>query len=271
MDLCEKISKLLSDVKKQKPLVHHITNYVTVNDCANIVLAIGASPVMADDIGEVEEMTAISGALVLNIGTLNERTVKSMIASGKKANELGIPVIFDPVGAGATSMRTEVAERIIREIKLSVIRGNMSEIKVVAGEEANTKGVDSMDGIDGGEQLAIGLAQRLNCVVAITGEKDIISDGKRVCIVENGHEMMSRVTGTGCMCTSVIASYAGACRDFYLSAIAGILTMGLAGEKAYESLNPKEGTGTFRARIFDYISNLSAEDIVKGAKVHEKA
>lgn len=268
--LLEKIQELLIKVKKEKPLVHHITNYVTVNDCANIVLALGGSPVMADDIREVEEMTSLSKALVLNIGTLNQRTIESMLASGKKANELGIPVVLDPVGAGATTFRTNTAQKIIKEVQISIIRGNMSEIKTIAGRDAKTKGVDSQDLLDGGDILALNLAKRLDCVIAITGEKDIISDGQRLCIIENGHKMLSNVTGTGCMCTSLIGAYAGSSKDYYLSAIAGVLTMGLAGEKSFEGLCFLQGIGTFRTRLFDYVSNLSSKDIMEGAKVCER-
>ena len=164
------IGKLLDEVRNKKPLVHNITNYVTVNDCANILLALGASPIMADDIKEAADITKISSALVINIGTLNERTIESMIASGKKANELNIPVVFDPVGAGASEFRNETTKRIIEEVKISVLRGNMSEIKFISGLESTTKGVDASEsdmqsGNDEGVNVAKNLANKLNCTV----------------------------------------------------------------------------------------------------------
>lgn len=269
MEICEKISKLLSEVKSKSPLVHHITNYVTVNDCANITLALGASPVMADDIDEVEEMVSISSSLVINIGTLNKRSIGSMIMAGKKANKAGIPVILDPVGIGATALRTQTVEKLMDEVKFSVIKGNMSEIKILAGIKAKIKGVDSQDNAVGGEKIALELASKLNCVIAITGERDIISDGKRVCFIDNGHRMLSQVTGTGCMTASLIGAFSGVTKDYYLSAVAGICAMGIAGEKAYKSLKEYEGIGTFRMRIFDNIYNLKNNDFIEGGKAHE--
>jgi hydroxyethylthiazole kinase len=270
MEICEKVSKLINQVREKNPLVHHITNYVTVNDCANITLAIGGSPVMADDINEAAEMTSIVSALVINIGTLNARTIESMMASGKKANELGIPVVLDPVGIGATSFRTKVTEDLIKEIKFSVIRGNMSEIKMLAGVEAKIKGVDSASSEEGGEEIALNLSRRLNCIVAITGARDVISDGRRICTIENGHSMLSKVTGTGCMTTSLIGSFCGANSDYYLGAIAGITAMALAGEKSFEALEVKTYLGDFKASIFNVIASLTEEDILKGGKLHER-
>ena len=270
MELREKVSKLISKVREKNPLVHHITNYVTVNDCANITIAIGGSPVMADDINEAADMTSMVSALVINIGTLNTRTIESMIASGKRANKLGIPVILDPVGIGATSFRTKTTEALIKEIKFSVIRGNMSEIKMLAGVEAKIKGVDSIGTEEGGEEIALNLSKKLNCIVAITGVKDIISDGTRICIIENGHNMLSKVTGTGCMTTSLIGSFCGANSDYYLSAIAGITSMGLAGEKSFEALAVKTYLGDFKVSIFNAIASLTEDDMLKGSRLYEK-
>lgn len=214
-----KIGSLLNEVRNKKPLVHNITNYVTVNDCANILLAIGASPIMADDIKEAADITKISSALVINIGTLNERTIESMIASGKKANELNIPVVFDPVGAGASEFRNSTTKRLLEEVKISVLRGNMSEIKFISGLGSTTKGVDASEndartGNDEGIDVAKNLAKKLQCTVAITGATDIISDGERVVILENGTKMLSNVTGTGCMTTALIGAFCGAGSDY---------------------------------------------------------
>jgi len=269
MEICKEIAKLLIDVKDKKPLVHHITNYVTVNDCANITLAIGASPVMADDADEAAEMTSVSSALVINIGTLNKRSIESMIIAGKKANEVKVPVILDPVGIGATNLRTKTVERLLKEVRFSVIKGNMSEIKILSGVKGEIKGVDSEEVEIGGENIAKNLAGRLGTVIAITGERDVVSDGKRICIIENGHKMLSKVTGTGCMTASLIGSFSGVTKDYYLSAISGICAMGIAGERSYLSLKKSEGIGTFKIRIFDNIYNLKTSDFIEGGKLSE--
>lgn len=276
MEVCKKIGEYLNSLREKKPLVHHITNYVTVNDCANITLAIGASPVMADDINEVCDMVSLSSSLVINIGTLNSRTVESMIAAGKIANELNIPVILDPVGAGATAYRTDTARRIMDEVKLAVIRGNLSEIKTLYGIKTQTKGVDTAESIySGGDKLieakniAKDFANKISTVVAITGAVDIVTDGKIVYSVENGHEIMSKVTGTGCMCTSLIGSYLGAGDDNLTAALAGVVSMGIAGEVAYERLDKHEGTGSLRINIIDAIYILSEEIIIKRGKINE--
>ena len=269
-----KVGKLLNEVRNKKPLVHNITNYVTVNDCANILLAIGASPIMADDIKEAADITKISSALVINIGTLNERTIESMIVSGKKANELNIPVVFDPVGAGASEFRNETTKRIIEELKISVLRGNMSEIKFISGLESTTKGVDASEsdmqnGNDEGVQVAENLANKLKCTVAITGATDIISDGERVAILENGNKMLSNVTGTGCMTSALVGGFCGAGSDYFIGAISGIMSMGIAGEIAFEKAG-QIGTGSFHIAIIDAISNLNSKIIKNMAKIQVK-
>lgn len=267
MSILQEISDSLVDLKNKKPLVHHITNYVTVNDCANITLAIGASPVMADDIGEVEEMVSFASALVLNIGTLNSRSIESMVVVGKRAKEKGIPIVFDPVGVGATTLRTATAKRIIEEVCPSVIRGNMSEIKILAGLNADIKGVDSVaDEIDG-EKVAMVLSQKLGSVIAITGKQDIIAQGERICRIDNGHVILSQVTGTGCMATSLIACFCGATDDWFAGAAAGIMTMGLAGELAEQSLRAGEGIGTFRTRLFDAVWLMTPQVMRKGGRI----
>ena len=273
--IAEKIGDLLIKLKAKKPLVHNITNYVTVNDCANILLAIGASPIMADDLKEAADITSIASALVINIGTLNERTIESMIASGKKANELNIPVVFDPVGAGASQFRNDTAKRILEEVKISVLRGNMSEIKFIAGLESETKGVDASDNDlksdnEEGINAAKLLAQRFNCTVAITGVTDIVSDGERVAVLENGTKMLSNITGTGCMTTALVGGYLGACEnsdDYFIAAIAGIISMGICGEIAEEKAG-NIGLGSFHMAIMDAISNLDKETIIDRNKIN---
>lgn len=267
------VGKLLDEVRNKKPLVHSITNYVTVNDCANILLALGASPIMADDIKEAADITKISSALVINIGTLNERTIESMTASGRKANELNIPVVFDPVGAGASEFRNETTKRIIEEVKINALRGNMSEIKFIAGLQSTTKGVDASEadtkgGNDEGINVAKSLANKLNCIVAITGVTDIVSDGQRVAILENGHKMLASVTGTGCMTSALVGGFCGAGSDCFIAAVSGIVSMGIAGEIAFEKAG-QIGTGSFHISIIDAISALNNEIINNMAKIRE--
>jgi hydroxyethylthiazole kinase len=270
MEILQEIANSLLEIKEKKPLVHHITNYVTVNDCANMTLAIGASPVMADDIGEVEEMVSFASSLVINIGTLNTRSIESMIAAGKKAQEKGIPIVFDPVGVGATKLRTASAKRIIEEVRPAVIRGNMSEIKILAGLDADIKGVDSVSGEEDGEMVARELSKKLDCIIAITGKRDIIAQGDRICRIDNGHAILSQVTGTGCMATSLIACFCGVASDLFIGAAAGVTVMGLAGELAKKALQTGEGIGTFRVRLFDAVWSMTVEDIRKGGRViHE--
>jgi len=272
--MAKSYAALLNKVRENKPLVHHITNYVTVNDCANITLAIGASPVMADAIGEAADIAGIARAVVLNMGTLNERTIPSMIAAGKAANAKGIPVVFDPVGAGASKLRNDTAADLIREVKLSVIRGNISEIKFIAGLSSQTKGVDASDGdiaaAGGAGEAAKALARKLGCVVVISGAVDVISDGKKTVFVENGHPMLGNLTGTGCMCSSLIGSFCGAAPDEPLAAAAAaMMCMGIAGELAYESAGQR-GNGSFRASLHDAISRMDAIALEKLARCHEE-
>jgi hydroxyethylthiazole kinase len=270
-------SEVIKNVKNNTPLVHNITNYVTVNDCANILLACGGSPIMADDIEEVEEITSISSALVINIGTLNSRTVESMIKSGKKANELNIPVVLDPVGAGASRFRTDTAFRLLDEIKFAVIRGNMSEIKAVGKvNTSKSRGVDAgvSDSITERNVNEIAkyvetLSEKLNAVVAVTGAIDIISNGAKSYAVRNGHPAMGKISGTGCMLTSVIGAYCGANKNNIIdAAAAAVCAMGLCGELAYKKMiKNDDGTSLLRSYLIDYMSKIDSEMLNKGAKI----
>lgn len=267
MNLVENMNCLLENTRKEVPLIHNITNYVTVNDCANAVLAIGASPIMADDCLEVEDIVNISDALVLNIGTLNQRTVESMIMAGKKANQIGVPVVFDPVGAGASSFRNETVEKILNMIDISIIRANLSEMSFIAGLQVTTKGVDSSDEDASNDpaMVAKNVANKYHCITAITGAIDTISDGKRVCKLSNGVKLLSKVTGTGCMTSSLVGSFAGTCKKmnsnlFYEAAILGISTMSISGEIS-ASKNTHLGTGSFHMGIIDEISQLSSSTL----------
>lgn len=268
--------KLLRNLKKNPPLVHNITNYVTVNDCANIVLASGGSPLMADDINEVEDIVSISNALYINVGTLNVRTIKSMIKAGKKANELILPVILDPVGVGASKLRNECVQTLLEEIDFSVIKGNMSEIKALYTNMKNKGGVDVQeddlvheDNIEENITFLKKVSKRFKCTIVATGVIDIVTDGNCVCLIRNGQEIMSKVTGTGCMSGSLIATFCGANKDdIFNSAVMGITVMGLSGEKAYEKIKEKnEGTGSFRTYLIDAVSLMNYDILKKGAKI----
>lgn len=268
--------EIYEKVRASMPLVHCITNYVTVNDCANALLACGASPIMADDENEVEEITSICSALNINIGTLNNRTIVSMLKAGGKANELSHPVVLDPVGAGASSLRTSTAMDLIDNIVFSVIRGNFSEIKALAAGSRNTRGVDAdiNDSISGKNieeviSFAKNLSKKTGSVVTVTGSVDIVADSHRVYLVHNGHPMMSKITGTGCMLSAIIAAYCGAVPGQPLEAAAAAVgMMGLCGEKAYErTVKENAGTATYRTYIIDEISRLDAAALSGGIKI----
>lgn len=255
-------------VRKNVPLVHCITNYVTVNDVANVLLACGGSPIMADDIDEVSEITGISNALVINIGTLNRRTIASMIQAGKTANEKGIPVVLDPVGAGASSLRNEAVKSLLDAVKFAVIRGNLSEVSFIAGLKVSTRGVDSSEADSGNDPVAVAksVAKRLGCVAAITGATDVITDGVRVAKIENGVPQMGKITGTGCMLSGVIGAYVGANSDAFSATVSAVASMGIAGELAFEKRG-QEGTGSLHIGIIDALSRIDDEMIEKRGKI----
>lgn len=265
--------KILMNVRSAHPLVHNITNYVTVNDCANITLACSASPIMADDIEEAAEITSLCSALNINIGTLNQRTIPAMLSAGKRANQLGHPVILDPVGAGASALRTGTALSLLEQIHFTVIKGNISEIKTLAFGNGTTKGVDAdlsdqvtEENLDEAITFAKAFAQKSNAVVAITGAIDIVADpGKAFCI-RNGHPIMSAVTGTGCQLSAMIAAFAAANpEDPLTAAAAAVCAMGLCGEIAHRRLSPADGNATFRNYIIDAVYNLTPAQLEKGA------
>lgn len=268
------LSEMLCNVRKQVPLIHNITNYVTVNDCANILLACGGSPIMSDDIGEVEEITSICGGLNINIGTLNQRTIPAMLAAGKKANELGHPVVLDPVGAGASTLRTNTALQLLAEVKFAVIRGNISEIKTLALGNGSTKGVDAdvadsvtEENLDQAVAFAKDFAKKTGAVVAITGAIDIVADDKKAYCIRNGHADMSKITGTGCQLSAMTAAYVTANQDHvWEAAAAAVCAMGLCGEKAKMRMTDLDGNSSYRNYIIDAISNLTPEELERGAK-----
>lgn len=268
------MKEMLNCVREKKPLVHNITNYVTVNDCANILLACGGSPIMADDIDEVEEITTICGGLNINIGTLNQRTIPAMLAAGKKANQLGHPVVLDPVGAGASALRTNTAYKLLDEIQFAVIRGNISEIKTLANGHGTTKGVDAdvadtvtEETLPQAVAFAKAFAMKTNAVIAITGAIDIIADSRKAYCIYNGHPMMSSITGTGCQLSAMTAAYVTANPESRLEAVAAaVCAMGVCGEIAYERLTAMDGNSSYRNYIIDAIYHLDGATLESRAK-----
>lgn len=257
---------LREQIKKEKPLIHHITNWVTIYDCANVCRSIGSLPVMAHAKEEVEEMTGISSALVLNIGTLTPKLIDAMILAGKKANEKKIPIILDAVGVGATSLRTNEAKRVFQEIKVNVIKGNSAEIGVLAGVKAEVKGVEAISVSKNPKELVKELAEKLNAVVIATGKIDFVSDGKKTFAVENGDAMMGSIVGTGCMVSSIIASFCAVEKNYALASAQALSFYGIAGELAAKKSN---GPGSFKENFFDELFNLNEKTFNEMSKIRE--
>ena len=268
------LKEMLENVKKQRPLIHNITNYVTVNDCANILLACRGSPIMADDINEVQEITGLCTGLNINIGTLNERTVSAMLAAGETANRLKHPVVLDPVGAGASSFRTKTALELLKKIDFTVIRGNVSEIKTLAAGSGTTKGVDSdtndfitENTLEKNADLAKSFSLKTGAIIVITGAIDIVADTDRAYCIYNGHPMMGSVTGTGCQLSSLTAAYVSANKGSELRAVAAaVCAMGVCGEIAYQRLLKFDGNASYRNYIIDAMYNLDGETLENYAK-----
>lgn len=268
------MKNIFENVRKTSPLIHNITNYVTVNDCANMLLACGASPIMSDAIDDVEDITAICGGLNINIGTLNERTIPSMFLAGKKANELGHPVLLDPVGAGASALRTNTAVELMDKVKFTVIRGNISEIKTLANGSGTTKGVDAdvadrvtEENLETAVAFAKTFAQKTGAVIAITGAIDIVADADCAYCIYNGTPMMSTITGTGCQLSALVTAFVVANPANPLKATAAaVCAMGLCGEIAQKRLTDLDGNSTYRNYIIDAMYNLDSDTFIKGAK-----
>ncbi len=261
-------------VREKCPLVHNITNYVTVNDVANILLACGGSPIMSDEPEDVEDITSICGGLNINIGTLNKQTIEGMFVAGRKAKELGHIVLLDPVGAGASRLRTETALKITEEIKPDIIRGNISEIKTLVNGSGTTKGVDAdvADAVteDSLEQMvafAKEFAGRSGAIIAITGAIDLVADKDHCYVIRNGRPEMGRITGTGCQLSGLMTAYVTANQDHKLeAAAAAVVSMGLAGEIAYQHMQKDEGNSTYRNRIIDAIYHMDGNTLDQGAR-----
>lgn len=268
------LKKCIENVRENGPLIHNITNYVTVNDVANILLACGASPIMADDLDEVEEITAICQGLNINIGTLNQRTIESMFRAARKARELGHKLLLDPVGAGASRLRTETAARLRQEIQFDVIRGNSSEIRTLAIGSNSTKGVDA-DSADATTEESLEqvirfvgeFAQETGSIIVVTGAIDLVSDGNKTYVIRNGRPEMGKITGTGCQLSGLITAFVAANPGNETeAAAAAVCAMGLAGEIGWNNMEPGEGNSAYRNRIIDAICHMDGEILEKGAK-----
>jgi hydroxyethylthiazole kinase len=257
----------LSAIRERKPLVHNITNYVVMNETANAILALGALPVMAHAREEVEEMVDLAGALVINIGTLSPHWVDAMLAAGRAANDREIPVVVDPVGAGATRYRTDTARRLLDEIDVAVVRGNAGEVATLVGVEAEVRGVESI-GVGGDPaELARAAARTLGVVAAVTGPVDHVSDGGRSLSVANGHELLGAVTGTGCMATAMTGCFLAAKPDAPVEAAAeGLATFGVAAEDAAREAR---GPGSFHAGLYDALAALDPATLDGRTRISE--
>ena len=268
------LKECIENVRKNVPLVHNITNYVTVNDVANVLLACGGSPIMSDEPDDVEDITSICGGLNINIGTLNKSSIEGMYRAGAKANELGHVVLLDPVGAGASALRTNTAVGLMDKVKFDVIRGNISEIKTLALGSGTTKGVDAdvadavtEDNLDETVKFAKDLAAKAGCIIAITGAIDLVADDSKCFVIRNGRPEMGKITGTGCQLSGMMTAFVVANPDAKLeAAAAAVCTMGLAGEIGWSKMQEGDGNSTYRNRIIDAIFNMDGETLEKGAK-----
>ena len=268
----------LENVRKNAPLVHCITNYVTVNDVANVLLAVGASPIMADEPEEAADITAICSGLNINMGTLNTRTIASMIAAGRRAQELGHVLLLDPVGAGASRLRTETAGRLMEELHFDVIRGNSSEIKCISQVGSRSRGVDANAEDAVTEQnlpLSISFvketARKQGCIIVLTGAIDLVTDGEKCYVIRNGRPEMSRITGTGCQLSALLTAFLAANPEHKLeAAAAAVICMGLAGELAWECMAAGDGNAAYRNRIIDTIYNMTGTILEQGANYEIK-
>ena len=272
------LGECLKNVRKQVPLVHNITNYVTVNDVANVLLACGGSPIMSDEPKDVEDITTICGGLNINIGTLNERSIEGMFLAGRRAKELGHPILLDPVGAGASKLRTETALKLMKELHPTVIRGNISEIKTLASGSGTTKGVDAdvadavtEENLESAVDFAKMFAKKSGSIVAITGAIDLVSDGETCFVIRNGRAEMGKITGTGCQLSGMMTAYITANPDKRLeAAAAAVCVMGLAGEIGWSHMQEWEGNATYRNRIIDAIYQMDEAILDEGAKYERR-
>ena len=266
--------RIFDNIRRDQTMVHCITNYVTINDVANMILAIGASPIMADDWMEVREITAMCDSLVINMGTLKQNTVRSMLLAGKEANQRGHLVVFDPVGVGASRFRKETAAKLLKQIHFNVIRGNISEIKTLAFGSGSTKGVDAdvadavtEDTLDQAVDFVKKFAGKLGCIIAVTGAIDLVADADTCYVIRNGRPEMGKITGTGCQLSGLMTVYLTANPDNKLEAAAtAVILMGVAGEVGFANMESTDGNSTYRNRIIDAIYNMDADKLCSMAK-----
>ncbi len=264
-ELAGKTAENLRKIRENRPLIHNITNFVVMNYTANVLLATGASPVMAHALNEVEEMVSFAGALVLNIGTLTDSWIDSMVLAGRRATELGRPIVLDPVGAGATGLRTAAAKRILAQTRVSVVRGNASEILSLGdGTSGGGKGVDAVHTVEDVAAAAGKLAQDLDTTLAITGPIDLVTDGRRSIRIANGHSLMPFVTGTGCSATAVIGAFLAVDPDPVSAAATGLAFFGIAGERAGAAAG---GPGTFMIGLLDALYSLTPEEVARRCRI----
>jgi hydroxyethylthiazole kinase len=256
--------KSLAAMRERKPLVHQITNYVVMNETANATLALGALPVMAHAPEEVEEMVALAGALVLNIGTLSPHWVDAMLLAGRTANALGVPVVLDPVGVGATAYRTDTARRIIDEVEVSVLRGNAGEVATLVGVSAEVRGVESVSAGTDAAGVAREAARSLGLVASVTGPVDHVSDGERVAAVANGDPMLATITGTGCMSSAVTGCFLAVAESPLDAAVEALVAFGVAGEDAAVGA---KGPGSFHVNLYDALAALDPGTLDGRARV----
>jgi hydroxyethylthiazole kinase len=266
-ELNEAVSAALCRLREERPLVHNITNYVVMDVSANALLAIGAAPVMAHALEEVEEMVGLARALVLNIGTLSPRWIDAMIRAGLAARARGIPVVLDPVGAGATRYRTDTALRLLEDVRPSILRGNASEILSLERAGGGTKGVDSSRAVEEAREAALALARRFGAVVAVTGPEDLVCDDRREVRIANGHPLMSRVTGTGCVVSALTGAFAAVAPDPFLAAASALVVFGIAGETA--AGDGEVGPASFRTRLIDALDAITPEAVLARARLSE--
>lgn len=260
-------------LRKTMPLIHNITNYVTVNDVANILLACGGSPIMSDEVEDVEDITSICNGLNINIGTLHKSSIEGMLRAGKKANDLHHPILLDPVGAGASKFRTETALRLMQELNLAVIRGNISEIKTLALGSGTTKGVDAdvsdavtEENLEQAIEFVKAFSKKTGTIIAVTGRIDLVTDGNRCYVIRNGRPEMGKITGTGCQLSGMMTAFITANPDEMLeAAAAAVCAMGLAGEIGWSRIQTGDGNATYRNRIIDAIYNMTGDILEKGA------
>ena len=268
------LKEILENVREKVPLIHSITNYVTANDCANILIASGARPIMADDIDEICEITSICDGLNINLGILNSKKASAMIAAAKKADELKHPILLDPVGVGTSRLRIKTVKELLENVKFTVIRGNVSEIKSLAGKSVNTSGVDAdvTDCINEKNLLeTVGLAKdfalKTGAIIVVTSKTDIVTDGRQVYCAYNGDIMMSKISGSGCQLSAMMTAYIAANKDDVLKAALGAVSaMGICGEIAKKRMNKFDGNASFRNYLIDAVYNLSPEDLEREAR-----